>query len=74
MQKDITRERYAAYIGQIHSVLVDEVSKRDEHQVAGKNEYNITVNFPGTPELIGRIVRVRITSAGESTLRGEMID
>ena len=42
--------------------------------MAGKNEYNITVNFQGTPDLIGQIVRVKITSAGESTLRGEMID
>ena len=58
----------------MHSVLVEEASKRDETQMAGKNEYNITVNFPGTSELIGSIVRVRITSAGESTLRGEMID
>ena len=74
VQKEITRERYAAYIGQIHSVLVDEVSKRDEHQVAGKNEYNITVNFPGSRALIGQIVRVKITSAGESTLRGELVD
>ena len=74
VQKEITRERYARYIGQVHSVLVDEVSKRDEHQVAGKNEYNITVNFPGSPALIGQIVRVRITSAGESTLRGELLE
>ena len=74
LQKEITHRRYAGYIGQIHSVLVDEASKRDEHQMAGKNEYNITVNFPGTRDLIGRIVRVRITSSGESTLRGELIE
>ena len=74
IQKENTRRNYAAYIGQVHSVLVDESSKRDEHQMAGKNEYNITVNFPGDQSLIGQIVRVKITSAGESTLRGELID
>ena len=74
IQKENTRRNYAGYIGQVHSVLVEEASKRDEHQTAGKDEYNITVNFPGSKDLIGRIVRVRITSAGESTLRGEMID
>ena len=42
--------------------------------IVASDEYNITVNFPGSKDLIGRIVRVRITSAGESTLRGEMID
>ena len=74
VQKENTRRNYAAYVGQIHSVLVDEASKRDENQMAGKNEYNITVNFPGDRSLIGSIVRVKITSAGESTLRGEMIE
>lgn len=74
IQKENTRRNYAKYIGQVHSVLVEEASKRDENQMAGKNEYNITVNFPGSKELIGKIVRVRITSAGESTLRGERID
>ena len=73
IQKQITRERYAQYIGQVQSVLVDETSKRDATQMAGKNEYNITVNFSGSQELIGQIVRVRITSAGESTLRGELV-
>ena len=74
IQKENTHRNYAAYIGQIHSVLVDEASKRDEHQMAGKNQYNITVNFPGSKDLIGQIVRVKITSAGESTLRGELVN
>ena len=74
IQKENTRRNYAAYIGQVHSVLVDEASKRDENQMAGKNEYNITVNFPGDQSLIGQIVRVKITSAGESTLRGELVE
>ena len=73
IQKENTRRNFAAYIGQVHNVLVEEASKRDENQMAGKNEYNITVNFPGGRELIGQIVRVRITSAKESTLCGERI-
>ena len=74
IQKAITHRNYAAYVGQVHEVLVDEASRRDAHQMAGKNAYNITVNFPGSHDLIGQIVRVKITSAGESTLRGEKID
>lgn len=74
IQKENTHRNYARYIGQTHSVLVDEASKRDENQMAGKNEYNITVNFPGSKDLIGQIVRVKITSAGESTLRGELTE
>ena len=74
LQKAVTHKRYAYYIGQVHSVLVEEASRRDENQMAGKNEYNITVNFPGDKRLIGQIVRVKITSAGESTLRGERVE
>lgn len=74
LQKDVTHKRYANYIGQVHSVLVEESSRRDENQMAGKNEYNITVNFPGDKSLIGQIVRVKITSAGECTLRGERVE
>ena len=55
-------------------MLVEEASRRDENQMAGKNEYNITVNFPGDTSLVGQIVKVKITSAGESTLRGERVD
>lgn len=73
IQKEITRERYTRYIGQVHSVLVNEISKRDGSQIAGKDEYNITVNFPGSHDLIGQIVPVHITSVGESTLRGECL-
>ena len=60
-------------IGRIKQVLVEDVSKRDPGQVAGKDEHGITVNFPGTTDWIGTIVPVRITSCGESTLRGERV-
>ncbi len=71
-QKRITVERNSAYVGQVQTVLVEEQSKRDASQVAGKNEYGITVNFSGDVSLMGRFVQVRIVSAAESTLRGEM--
>ena len=74
LQKEFTHKRYAKYIGQVHNVLVEEASRRDENQMAGKNEYNITVNFPGDKSIVGQIVKVKITSAGESTLRGERVD
>ena len=70
IQKRITAENFQNYIGQCHKVLVDAPSRRDPRQMSGKNEYNITVNFDGTPELIGQIVPVTITEARETTLRG----
>ncbi|MCL2544752.1 MAG: tRNA (N6-isopentenyl adenosine(37)-C2)-methylthiotransferase MiaB [Clostridia bacterium] len=73
LQKRITAERNAVYVGREQRVLVEELSKRDAAQVAGKNEYGITVNFPGGASLIGQFARVRILSAAETTLRGEMV-
>ncbi len=74
LQRRITAERIAAYVGGVQSVLVEEKSKRDQAKVAGKTPQGITVNFPGGPELIGRIVSVRIDSAAETTLRGTMVE
>jgi tRNA-2-methylthio-N6-dimethylallyladenosine synthase len=70
IQKRITAENFQNYLGQCHQVLVDAPSRRDPRQMSGKNEYNITVNFDGTPDLIGQIVPVTITEARETTLRG----
>ena len=74
IQKEITKERLADCIGKVQRVLVEGTSKRDENQLAGKNEYNVMVNFPGCRDLIGQFADVRIVSAGESTLRGEMVE
>ncbi|MCL2811826.1 MAG: tRNA (N6-isopentenyl adenosine(37)-C2)-methylthiotransferase MiaB [Clostridia bacterium] len=73
LQKGITTQWNRAYVGQEQQILVEELSKRDATQVAGKNEYGITVNFPGDGSLIGQFARVGILSAAETTLRGQMI-
>ena len=72
-QKRITTELCTRQIGRIEPVLVEEVSARDAQCVGGKTERGHMVNFAGDPSLIGRIVPVKITSAGKNTLRGEML-
>lgn len=72
-QQRITTELCTRQIGKIESVLVEEVSARDAQCVGGKTERGHMVNFAGDPSLIGRIVPVKITSAGKNTLRGEML-
>lgn len=70
IQKKITGENFANYIGGTHHVLVEAPSKRNKDQMSGKDEYNITVNFDGPTSLIGKIVPVTITEAKETTLKG----
>ena len=72
-QQLITTELCTRQIGRIEPVLVEEVSARDAQCVGGKTERGHMVNFAGEPSLIGRIVPVKITSAGKNTLRGEML-
>ena len=71
-QQSITTEICRQQIGRVEDVLVEEVSARDQSCVAGKTERGHMVNFSGDASLIGRIVPVRITSAGKNTLRGEL--
>ncbi len=60
-------------VGTVQRVLVDSVSKKDAHEIAGRTENNRVVNFPGHPRLIGHFVDVRITKALSNSLRGEMM-
>ena len=73
-QQAITSEILSGMVGTITEVLVESVSARDAGWVGGKSPRALMVNFPGGEELIGRIAKVRITSAGRNTLRGELVN
>ena len=60
-------------IGRQENVLVESISKRDEHGVSGKGTRSITVTFPGDATDIGKIIPVQITSSAVNTLRAERL-
>jgi tRNA-2-methylthio-N6-dimethylallyladenosine synthase len=62
-----------AMVGSIQRVLVEGVSKKDAHELAGRTDNNRVVNFIGNPRLINTFVDVRITSALPHSLRGEIV-
>ena len=74
LQEEMTQKRFAEMIGKRESVLVAGLSRRSENQLTGKCSRNISVNFPGDPALIGKILPVRITGAGKTTLKGQIIE
>ena len=65
---DISR----AMVGSTQSVLVEKMSKKSAHQVAGRTENNRWVNFDAEPSVIGQFVDVVITEALPNSLRGRL--
>ena len=73
LQTQITHEILSAQVGKRETVLVESLSARDDGWVGGKTPRGHMVNFPGKADLIGRLVKVEILSAGRNTLRGRQI-
>jgi tRNA-2-methylthio-N6-dimethylallyladenosine synthase len=61
-----------AMVGTQQRVLVENLSRKSEQELAGRTDNNRIVNFPGPAELVGQFVTVTITEAMPHTLRGEL--
>ena len=73
LQDSISREIWAADVGAVLPVLVEGESRQGEGQIFGRTTWNRIVNFPGSPELIGRTVPVRILRSNKNTQLGEQV-
>jgi len=60
-------------VGTTQQILVEGLSKKDPHQLAGRTENNRVVNFTADNQWIGQFVTVKITEALPNSLRGEMV-
>ncbi len=75
LQDQLNRQAKAyaeAMVGTTQRVVVEGASKKDSGELAGRTENNRVVNFPGPPELIGRMTEVTITAALANSLRGRV--
>ena len=68
-----TEQVLNSMVGQTVKVLVTDTSRRDASMLTGKCERNISVNFIGKPEDMGRIVPVTVTAASRTTLKGTAV-
>jgi tRNA-2-methylthio-N6-dimethylallyladenosine synthase len=73
LQREIQLELHEAAIGCEEEVLVDSTSRRRDWEVSGRTGGNTVVNFPGSADLLGSFVRVRIMRAGPNSLSGERV-
>lgn len=71
----ISAEINHSYKGKVVEVLVEGRSKNNEEKLSGRTRQNKLVNFEGGNEdLIGKLVRVKITEARTFSLNGVMVD
>jgi tRNA-2-methylthio-N6-dimethylallyladenosine synthase len=61
-------------VGTVLRVVVENVSKKNAGELAGRTENNRVVNFAGSPGMLGRYVDVRITAVSGHTLRGDAVE
>lgn len=74
VQNEISRRKNDAYLGRTETVLVEGFSKNNQETLTGRTEGGKVVNFPGTKEQIGQMVKVKITKTQTWSLFGEMIE
>jgi tRNA-2-methylthio-N6-dimethylallyladenosine synthase len=74
VQGRIGREVWQQDVGRTLPVLVEGNSRRGEGQLFGRTTWNRIVNFAGFPDLVGRIVPVRVTRSYKNSQLAERID
>ncbi len=73
LQNQITLEINQSQVGQVFEVLVEGSSPKTPELLTGLTRTNKTVNFPGSKDLIGRLVWVKAVEAHPWGFMGELI-
>lgn len=71
--KRLQSESLSRYNGKTVSVLAEKVSARSEDDLSGHSTCHRVVNFKGTPDMLGKIVNVRVSEAKSYSLYGEVV-
>ena len=70
VQRPITRRKNESFEGRVEEVLVEGPSRTDRTRLMGRTSSHLTVNFDGSPDLIGRLVHLRILRVKANSLDG----
>ena len=73
LAEKIIAEKNTEYVGKVIDILVEGKSKTNDNMYTGRTETNKVVNFEGTDENIGKIVKVKIVSEHMWYLKGKII-
>ena len=70
--QEISHKKAKVLEGTVQEVLVEEVNPQDSSLVTGRLTNNLLVHFPGTEEMIGKIVKVKLNECKGFYYFGEM--
>jgi tRNA-2-methylthio-N6-dimethylallyladenosine synthase len=73
VQNKISKEINDTLLGTTEEILVEGLSKNSIWNYTGRTRTNKIVNFKGSKELIGKLVKVKITGTQTWSLEGEVI-
>ena len=73
LQNSISREINDELLGKEAEVLVEGLSKSSKTTYTGRTRENKIVNFKGSPELVGKLVRIKIDTIQTWSLLGKLI-
>lgn len=74
-QREHSLERLQTYVGKIHKVLIEGLSKRSDNDYCGRNDQNSMVVFPKDDRYkVGDYVNVYAEKCTSATLIGKIID
>jgi len=71
--ENLISETNKQYIGKIEQILVEGTSKNNESLLTGRTNTNKVVIFEGQPELIGKVVDIKIISEHQWYLKGKIV-
>lgn len=69
----IVHEVHEEQVGKVMTVFAEEISKQDSNILTGRADNNMLVHFPGTEDMIGQMIPVKIIDNKTFYLIGERI-
>ncbi|MCI9598234.1 MAG: tRNA (N6-isopentenyl adenosine(37)-C2)-methylthiotransferase MiaB [Firmicutes bacterium] len=69
----ISAKKNAAHVGRVEQVLVEGISKNNSLTYTGRTEGFKLINFQGNPDLVGKIIPVKVTEGKTFSLEGEVV-
>ncbi len=72
-QQELCLALHRSLVGSVEEVLVEGPAKKGAGYLSGRSRAGRMVNFPGPPELIGSLVKVRVSEGLINSLKGRLL-